>query len=391
VKPYPALGRVVGSSRAHLARALLLDPAGALVGSLPVDGGILRASALPGDRWSGDLSLSGTEWAPDSPAHPLSGFTGHRVRVQLGSVVDDRPEMVTVADLLVRSATVERGAGQYGLTVALRGLASFVAETAERTFTPRAGETCQAMIARVVRESLPPGWAPGSLVVADSSAPVAVPGDYRAEGRDAWSVVEDLATIGNVSVYADAVQRLVIRPPLLETPGPAVRTLTVAEDVTRYRLDIGRDGFANAVDIRCSPVQISSELDQLRDDVVGRARRYTGPLGIDAVGMRLHQEQQLTGTISQAAANARAAAVLRPMLRGWLTVEMEAVPDPRLEPDDDIAVAYVGGATIAHRVSGIELPVDTGPMVLRLRTFADTAPPLTALPERTPHGNDPAT
>ena len=389
----PTLDRVIGSSRSHLVRCYLLDPAGALVAQLPVERGELTGTATPGDRWVGSVQLAGEEWLPTGPTHPLSGFTGHRVRVQLGSTVDTRPVFVTVADLIVGGSRVSRSREDYGHELALYGLAGYVSQAAERSYRPGAGETCQGMIRRVVDANRPPGWPPTTVL--DSSAPIPVPSDYAVDGRPAWDVVEDLSTLANVSVFVDPVQRLVIRPALPNTPRTPARTLTTAHDVTGWRLGVGRgSGFGNRVELRCSPVQVSSEVDQLRDDVVGVAEQTTGPLGSGTVGRVVVQAQQLTGAISKAAADARAAALLGPALRSWLTVELDVVPDPRLTIDDDVVVDYGGGSVMHHRITGLALPLTTEQMRVELRTFDDQLPgPLGRhrIVERSPHPPPPRT
>lgn len=331
-------------------------------------GGELTASARVGDRWTGRVELAGDGRKPRTADDPLAGFTGHRVRVLLGSSVDTVPTTITAADLLIEGTTVTRSARDYSVSVELTGLATYVDRAAPREWTPQAGETVGAMIGRVVSGSRPPGWAPVPVHDTSTRSSTVVPSDYAARGRSGWQVVTDLATVADVTVYVDRYQRLVIRDPLPDTPSP-VRSLSVTDDVIAYTTELGRRRFANRVELRCSPVQVSSDLDELRDDVVGVAEQTTGPLGTGAIGRVIADEQQLTGTISQSDANRRARSLLGPYLRGWLSTELDVLPDVRLDPDDDVTVTYADGTTATHRITELSLPLDTGPMRLACRTL----------------------
>lgn len=372
MKTTPTLDRVVGTSRAHLLDVVLMSGAGIPLGRLPVTGGRLTGTARPGDRWTATLALAGTQWTPTSPTHPLAGFVGAWVRVRLGSVVDTTEVLLTAADLLVWQTTTSRTTDTQGLSVQLTGLAGYVAASAPRAYWPLPGETCQQMMTRLVRAHRPPGWSPAAVL--DTSAPVPVPGDYRADGVDAWQAVTDLAAIANVTVFVDALQRLVIRPPLTSTPRPPARTLTAATDLTGWQVAVGRgDGFANRVELRCVPVQGAGPV---ADDVVGVAELTTGPLAVNGpAGRVIRTDRVLTGAISQAAADARAASLLQVAWRAWATTTLTCVPDPRLEPDDDLVVHYPGGLVAHHRIGQIDLPLDTGPMTITARTL--DAPPET--------------
>ena len=71
---------------------------------------------------------------------------------------------------------------------------------------------------------------------------------------------------------------------------------------------------------------MSSDLDQLRDDVVGVAQQTSGPLGTSTLGRVTVSPQRLTGTISQADANRRAARILPTYLRAWRRVTIGIGP-----------------------------------------------------------------
>lgn len=364
------LGRAVeAGSRDHLLTArVIASPGGTPVETLRVRGGELRARARPGDRWSGRVELAGGSRVPVDETDPLAGLTGALVRVELGATVDTVPTYVNAAELLVVGTQVRRSARDYAVTVELGSLASYVDAAAPRDWTPQASESVAAMIYRVVNDSRPPSWPPVTVANSSSGGSTLVPADYAAQARTGWSVVLDLCTIGNVTAYVDRWQQLVIRDPLDDTAA-VVRQLGPDTVLTAYTLDVGRRGFANRVELRCSPVQAVGG-DPV-DDVVGVAEQVGGPLGSATVGRVIRDERALTGTIGQGAANARALALLRPFLRGWLTTQIEAVPDPRLDPDDDIRVTYVGGDATVHRITELSLDLGTGPMRLACRTIVE--------------------
>ena len=246
MKTQPALDRVIGSSRAHLVRVYLLTPAGTVVEPLTCslqDGTVTNPRA--GDRWQATLALSGDRWAPDSPTHPLSGLTGHRIRVQLGAVVDTVDAWLTVADVVVDETTVEHAAEGDTVTVACTGLArTSIGRGAERDYARHAPtKHAKTMITRLVNDNRPASW---PAPVLNSTTPVTVPGDYQANGRNAWDVVDDLAALANLTVYVDAYQRLVMREPLPLTASPVRHHHT--DDVVTATLATGRgQEFANRV------------------------------------------------------------------------------------------------------------------------------------------------
>lgn len=488
MKQLPALDRAVSTSHRRLMRADLHALAGgALLGTLPVSDGTVSASAADDARWSATLTLAGTEWAPDGPEHPLAGFVPHEVRIYAGATVDDLPELVRVARLLVRGSTVTRRPGEHTVTVELVGLDAWVARGAAVDYRPEIGRSCQEAIIDLYQSRKPSGW--GRLTVRDTTAPVPVPLAFRARQVPPAELLADLAAVANVTAYADADGALVIRPPLSDTPGVPVRQLTAGADLLGSEVTVGREQeFANRVRLEFEPVgdlrtkrRTSGSWDRvsttdppagqywlgttsdgeltlrigyrdkararkrelrrieagdlvqllynggvmvvyevvtsaLNDDKsywsgavrlldadgtqpateanvevvlfatpdeprVGVAVQTTGPLGTATIGRVDYAETRL-GNVSQARADERAEAMLGVLLHGWATSQLEVVPDPRLEPDDDLTVTYYSGTTLAHRVVSLELPLGIGPMRLSVRSFTDQLAAL--LPAPTP-------
>lgn len=104
------------------------------------------------------------------------------------------------------------------------------------------------------------------------------------------------------------------------------------------------------------------------DNVVGSARQTSGAAGTATAGVVTYSEYHV-GNVTQAQANARAAAVLGVMLRGWSVTMLEAVPDVQLAPDHDVTVDY-GDVVLTHRVTDVSVPVGVDrPMTVALRTL----------------------
>ena len=108
------------------------------------------------------------------------------------------------------------------------------------------------------------------------------------------------------------------------------------------------------------------------DPVIGTAEQTTGPLAVATVG-RVIVEETHVGNVSQAVADARAQSLLRTSLRAHAGHIVEAIPDYRLEPHDDITVVFANGDTLTSRITELELPLSVGePMRVAVRPFAPT-------------------
>lgn len=119
-----------------------------------------------------------------------------------------------------------------------------------------------------------------------------------------------------------------------------------------------------------TPVELRAYIAE-RDPIIGYAEQTTGTLAVSQVG-RVLLEQTIQGEVTQARANARAAALLAVQVRGYAGHVVDAIPDYRLEPDDDITVTFPDGTTATSRITELELPLTVGdPMRLAVRPFTD--------------------
>ena len=369
MKVEPRLDDAVDTSHGRVVRVDVLDPSGAVVDELPVaDRGEVVGTARSADRWSGRVTVPlddrGRVWLPRTPADPLSGFSGYSLRVHAGAVVNRSPVLVPVARLWPWSTTLRRTSETVELDVELVGPAAYAAQAAGKTHAAQAGESCQQMIRRLLLDNVP-----HTPTVYDTTTPDDPPTDYTSDS-DVWSTVEDLAARADVAVFFDAAGDLVIREPLGAFTGPGGVRLGAAVNVTGYELTIGRDLVANEVRARFRGTDGET-------DLTGVASVTSGPLSVNGPAGRIVQTVDVDLVAgSQTRANRHAASLLRAQLPAWVTVEVESVPDPRLEPDDLVDLTYLDGTTVTHRLVSVTVPLGIdGTQRLTARTAdPDTTP-----------------
>lgn len=469
-----ALDLVVGSSHQAIYRADLYTNPGVYVAELPIVRGQLDGQSRPLGRWSGTLELAGDEYAPVLASDYLSGLSQHHIRLYGGAVVGGVEHTVELARCLIGATTVQRSTAATTVLVELQSVGDYIDQSAEADWTHTSGETCQAMIKRIVAAQKPPGWP--TITWTDATTGVAVPTGATWDDMPAGQVVADLSAIANVTAYIDADGNGVIRDPLPTTAGTPVRTLGVGVDAVTYQRATGRSqSFANEVQLTFSPVGASTRarlrsdwtwsassgapvagqirytdsgssgelrvhdrdsagrnrqtnglekldvgdivevrdgtgeyavytvtysIDQTTywqvgvdvlsystdeflsassveltayvtpvDPIIGTATQTSGVAGTTSAGRVVYRDYHV-GNVTQTQANTRAAAMLEVLIRGWSTTVLQAVPDCRLEPDDDVHVIYDDGVTVAHRITDVQLPIGTTePMSLALRTM----------------------
>lgn len=347
----PLFDTAVDTSHARIARVDVLDPAGTLVDTLPVSAGQVTGTAGLVDRWSGSVTVpvstgTGASWVPTSPAAPLSGFAGYSLVVHVGVIVDDVDLFVPVARLWPFTSRLTRSADTVELVVDLVGPAAYAQQAAGREHAALPGESCQAMMTRLLL-----GAVPHTPTVIDTTTPDPTPDDYTSDA-DVWSVVQDLAARADVAVFFDAAGDLVIREPLPTIPTAAERRLSARVNVTAYTVAVGRDLVANEVRARFRGTDGET-------DVVGVAQVTAGPLSVNGPAGRIVDTVDVDVVAGgQAKADRAAASILRAQLAAWATVEVDHVPDPRLEPDDVVQLEYLDGTVAHHRVVTVVVPLD---------------------------------
>jgi hypothetical protein len=177
-------------------------------------------------------------------------------------------------------------------------------------------------------------------------------------GTDPWQAVEALSDLLGVVSYFDRRDRLVTRPvPVLSTP---VARLDPAHTVTGIWVVLERSKMANRV--RLVFGSGSGEIvGDARDAVPGSPTEYGGPAG------RILYTETRPGPVTQAQADAAAAAMLARLLPAFHRVGVDMVPDPRLEIGDTVSLLHPGGGPASYIVSGIELPIGPGDARLDMR------------------------
>ena len=364
MKQAPAFDAVVGKSHAVNTRCELRAPDDTVVGILPVEAGTITADATRRvDRWEGTLTLAGLDWAPQTATDPLAGLTGHYVSVQRAAQpYGDAETWVEVARLFIYETVVNLNRRDARCDVRLVGPGGLLERAVHDDYTAHRNDPAQNMIVSVLSQHLP--YTP---TVLDTSTPTNVPQAYQPKDVTPLQVADDLAAVCDARVYFDALGRIVIRPTLppldVATLAPA-RQMGIKLDVTDYQITIGRDRFANDAIARFDweDNQGQSQGETGRDDL-----KQPPALARDGVAGRLSVEVSKGIDATQGEADTYAQAVLRAMQQAWCTVRIQAVQDPRVEPDDIVEVEYLD-RTLRHRVVGVSFDLTHDAMEITART-----------------------
>ena len=367
MKTAPVFDQVLGESHGVDTKVILFDAADVSLGEIPIEDGTVTGNASDTvERWTGQISVADLSWVPLTATHPLAGLTGAYVSIRRGVLpYGSSRAWVEVARLWVYESTVVASRSELSLQVELRSPASLIERATERTWTPKAGETCQAMAVRVLKEHLP--FTP---VVLDTSTATPVPSTFEPRLTDPLGLVEDLMAIADARVYFDALGRIVIRPtlPALDVaPLSSGRSMSTDLDITRYEIIMGRAAFTNQLFARYTWTDANGDQREL----VGSAT-LTGPLAPGRTTGRLSLTVPRSIQASQAQADTYAKACLVSVANAWCQVRITAVQDPRIEPDDIIDVQYMD-RTLRHRVISVQLDLRTDAMQLGARTALPVA------------------
>ncbi len=367
MKTAPEFDQVVGKSHAVDTRVELRAPDDSVVAELPVETGTVTGDGTATlGIWSGQITLAGLDWAPDSPTHPLSGLTGHYCSIQRAARPYGAPAAwVEVARLWVYETRVEMSRRDATLEVSLESPAALLERAIHDDFTAHRNDPAQQMIADVLKVNLP--YTP---TVLDTSTPASIPQQYAPKDVTPLQVADELAAVADVRVYFDALGRIVIRPTLpaldVATLAP-VREVAVDVDVVRYTLTFGRTLFSNDAIARFD----WSDSQGQAQGMVGRAELSPGQplqhLAKDGVAGRLTVERQFDIDATQAEATAFAQSMLTSQYQAWVSSRITAVQDPRIEPFDIVETRYLD-RTLRHRVVAVQFDLRTDAMILTGRT-----------------------
>lgn len=171
--------------------------------------------------------------------------------------------------------------------------------------------------------------------------------------EDRASAITDLAAAADAWAYFDHLGDLLIRP---RSHAPALAwTIDAGPDgvLTGAEETLDRSSVRNGVSVRGQADASSPPIYALAtNDDPSSPTRWGGPFG------RVALISSSTSITTQAQADATAAALLRLRLGLSRTVTLTAVPNPALEPDDEIRVVYADGRTETLTVNAVRIGLD---------------------------------
>ena len=280
-----------------------------------------------------------------------------RVRVTIRAgyyLADGTLNDAQIADLHLRAREVDRPAGTMTLTFASDEFlvidAAPRAQALTAPFVPTTVSTGIASLILAVLAGTPFAGPP----ITDTAPPVS---GSTTIGNDYWRAIEELADIGDLDVYdeGDRVFRIAPRPYAASTStavlatGPTGTRLTTASSVDR-------DDWANDVALYYE----WRDSGGATQSITGTARAVS-PFAPADVGLRTHTEQR-TGPITQAAADAAAAALLRRMLSRAQSIDVTAVAMWWLRPRRTVTVQLPTGGQQRRIIAAVNFDLDARTM-----------------------------
>lgn len=336
------------SSHAVDVRATAYTALGGAMAGIPITGGAASADAKSMVRRTASVTIG------DPALWPVSGFdalspVGSELAIEYGIVVPGKgTEWVPVIRGPIQAAT--------GSLPATDAIAIEVADYSKRVAEDRldvpsqtiAGNTCVAEITRLIQESIP-GVQVIDLTGSTQLAPVL---DID---KERWQDgVEKLADAMAAEVYADQLGRFVIRAqPTLNDPPVWVIDSGETGVLIKADLELTREQVYNAVIATGERSDGTTPVwAKVTDDDPASPTRYGGPFGRRP---RYYTSPLLT-TTGQCQA---AAAALLARVKGYAaTVQVQAIPNPGLEPGDVVEVRLPDGSRQRHILDKVPLAFD---------------------------------
>ena len=325
-----------------------------LIGYLAVTAGTLSKDASAYPRTTASLTVADTSAATARLCTPF----GARVRIFRGvTYPDNTVERPMLADLDIVKSTFTRPDGL--LELELADPAAAVAGDVLPGPLPKGnilvGDLIQSILANTTFY--------GSKVLT-STAPYAAlirtPADYVLDG-DKWDAIEQLADAAAAECFFDVDRAPVLRPePVLKGTADAQLYALGGGTVTAISSELTR--APNAVYLYGGPDANGKQIRGIAWDAVSSSPTWVGG-AYGRVGM-VSQRPAPFGTVAQA--NTAAANLLARVQRAVRTVELEAVPNPAIEPGDTVEVRFANGQLEKHLVTAVDIPLG-GPDDMRVR------------------------
>lgn len=325
-----------------------------LIPKLSVAGGAVTKDGSAWPRITASIDVADT--SPDT-AQLLTPF-GSRVRIYRGlTYSDNTQELPLIADLDIVSARFARPDGTLTLELADPSAAvsadlviSPVSYGGQIGVTPplTVGEAIQAILAGATYYGTHTLDTTGASVAVGSS----VGRDYVLDG-DRWDAIEQLADSIGHEVFFTPDRRPILRvEPKLKTTPDALLYALEGGTVTGTVSALARQ--PNACVVYGAPDDTTGK--QIRGivwDSVSTSPTYVG----GPYGRVVLIEQRPVAFTTAAQARDVAASMLDRAQRGVRTVELEAVPNPALEPGDTIEVKFMNGVKEKHQIRSVEIPL----------------------------------
>lgn len=314
---------------------------------VPISAGTVTADRGQLVRRTCDITVPGREWLSEDPNHILSPYGG-MLRIRRGVTYPDRSrELVDLGVFVIQSAQIDYRVGQVTINAADL-MSRLVDDRFEAPRKPPTGTSSTRAVLDLIQETIPDAILTVSPDVTDRN--------YRGtavfEEDRAQAAVDIAATLG-ADVWADpdgtfqiAATPTIDDPPVVTlSSGPGGVLVSAAADLTR-------DGVYNAVVARSEPTDPDATplTVTVRDQHAGSPTFYGGPFGRKP---RFYSSP-LFNDLAQV--RAAATALLAKSIGLARSINLSAVPDPRLEPGDVIALWY-GGLTETHIIDAVSIPL----------------------------------
>lgn len=284
-----------------------------------------------------------------------------RVTITAGyHLADGTRSVAQVANLHLRTRTVDRP--RHTLTLTAVSDEALVIEGAKRAVSldsPYVPPTLADGIGSLILQVLAGTPAAGRPITNTLPAKTG----QTVIGTDYWRAITDLADQGDADIY-DEGDRVFRIAPRVYTASTSVATLRTGPGgtVTATSSTVDRDDFANDVQLRYE----WRDAGGAEQGITGAAALSSGPWAPASVGFCGYTEDR-PGPITQAAADAAAATLLRRLTSRSRTIELEAVAHWWIRPRQTVTIQLPTGEQSRVLVVSVRFDIDRRTMHLTTR------------------------